>query len=218
VPAAPFTPVASVLCNGLLLSCVAAGKCTCPWFLCACCLVHVLCRDDAGLVLNSANQNIRKVSAALLIAKREPPHFFPPVVPLDPREHYAKHANLLGSMDLKTLNAAAGLNWEQAPPNTQAQYLAFYYYVRSSHNVIIISREARPWSCVHKFVTVHLVPCICVQISFASQSSIICNQMPHCSSNQNLMCRMLPCRERRRHWRKVRGASTSGPVIPPRSR
>jgi hypothetical protein len=76
--------------------------------------------------MNAANHNIRKVSGALIVAKKEPPAFFPGRTPRDTREHYAQHAHLLASMDLTTMGADA-LKWDQAAPITQAQYLAIYY-------------------------------------------------------------------------------------------
>jgi hypothetical protein len=92
----------------------------------------LLCRSiqDKNGNCASANQNIRKVNAALYIASIEPPAFFGPEKPLDNREHYALHNNLLSGSELKTMSAEK-ISWAAAATNTQAQYLAFYYFVRT---------------------------------------------------------------------------------------
>jgi hypothetical protein len=110
----------------------------------------LLCRSiqDKNGNCASANQNIRKVNAALYIASIEPPAFFGPEKPLDNREHYALHNNLLSGSELKTMSAEK-ISWAAAATNTQAQYLAFYYFVRThthtqSYTHTVKSKPSRP--------------------------------------------------------------------------
>ena len=91
----------------------------------------MLCRDDMAMQINSANANIRKVNAALLIARRQPPPSFPVEAPLAIKDHFSEKAYLLASEDMSKKKADT-ISWKKDAPDSQAQMLAHYYYVRSS--------------------------------------------------------------------------------------
>lgn len=91
----------------------------------------MLFRDEESSKVATANTNIKKVNAALFVAKREPPASFTSSTPLKLKEHWNDHKYLLANEELPTRKANT-IEWKKAPADSQAQMLAFYYHVRSS--------------------------------------------------------------------------------------
>jgi hypothetical protein len=92
-----------------------------------------VCRENNSGVLNSANQSIRKVNAALVVAEMEPLECFRVQRPLAFKAHIEVHRHTVLKNYECPKGTAATLNFNRDAANTQAQMMAFYYYVRSTH-------------------------------------------------------------------------------------
>jgi hypothetical protein len=110
------------------------------------------------------------VNAALQIASIEPPAFFGPEKPLDNREHYGRHASLLSGADLQTMGAEK-LCWKAAPTDTQAQYLAYYYFVRTTHFMLWFFSAVR---VADFLIWTDLTPSCCAECSDDRRDSGAC--------------------------------------------
>jgi hypothetical protein len=86
--------------------------------------------------VNSANAGIRKVSAAMLIVQHVPPPSFPRSTPLAIREHCEAHKHVLSTVELAK-DTADNISWAKDAPDSQAQLVAHYYYVRSPPHVCV---------------------------------------------------------------------------------
>jgi hypothetical protein len=96
----------------------------------------LVCRDEQGVPVNNANAGIRKVNAALLIAKLVPPPEFPRLAPLAIREHCNANKHVLNTVELAK-DTADNISWNKDAPDSQAQLAAHYYYVRSPPHLCV---------------------------------------------------------------------------------
>lgn len=110
----------------------------------------MLCREEQGNQVNSANSGIRKVNAALMVCDKEPPSSFPRVAPLSLKEHIIKNLHVLANEDLAKKKADS-IAWTKDAADSQAQLIAHYYHVLSLSLLTCSGTDA--YHCVVYLIT-----------------------------------------------------------------
>lgn len=87
-----------------------------------------MCRDEHGLSINNSNGGVRRVNAAIVICKTEPPVEFSRSRPLQIKAHFNAHRDLLAGHDL-CKGSGDTMDFNKHAAHSQAEHMARYYYV-----------------------------------------------------------------------------------------